>query len=220
MQTHVATRQDGAIPGAEEPEARSGTARRGRHHVDRGPHLRLQRGPPLELWHTYVPEEMSAEEIDRADWSQYLAAEQANFDEVRAEVTAKLEVEDRIPVNRYFEGSSIHPGHFAQDWSRSYVLEPTGTPVGGEVLPDGLSLRPASDGAPLPSGCRPYRFNPAPASASITSENSSAKKIMPTARTTIPRASRLTRRPAVAERCTTRKHRDHGTPDGPHGERR
>jgi len=85
-----------------------------------------QRGPALELWHTYVPEELSAEEIDCAGWSRYLAAEQANFDEVRAEVTAKLEVEDRIPVNRYFEGSPVHPGHFAQDWNRSYVLEPDG----------------------------------------------------------------------------------------------
>ena len=35
-----------------------------------------QRGPPLEVWHKYAPTEMSAEEIDIADWPQYLAAEE------------------------------------------------------------------------------------------------------------------------------------------------
>ena len=46
-----------------------------------------QRGPPLELWHTFVPVELSADELDQADWGRYLAAEQAAFDEVQAEVT-------------------------------------------------------------------------------------------------------------------------------------
>ena len=27
-----------------------------------------QRGPPLELWHTYVPHELTAAEIDKSDW--------------------------------------------------------------------------------------------------------------------------------------------------------
>ncbi|MBL8273873.1 MAG: hypothetical protein JNJ74_08685, partial [Xanthomonadales bacterium] len=27
-----------------------------------------QRGPPLELWHTYVPEELDADELEAADW--------------------------------------------------------------------------------------------------------------------------------------------------------
>jgi alpha-beta hydrolase superfamily lysophospholipase len=103
-----------------------------------------QRGPPLELWHTHVPTEMSPDELDRADWNRYLVAEQAIFDDVRAEVTAKLEVEDRIPVNRYFEGSPVHPGHFAQDWNRSYVLEPDGAPAGAAVFLHGLTDSPYS----------------------------------------------------------------------------
>jgi hypothetical protein len=79
-----------------------------------------QLGPPLELWHTYVPEELSLDELDRADWSRYLAAEQDIFNDVRAEVTAKLEVEDRVPVNWCFDGSPVYPGRFAQDfnWTR------------------------------------------------------------------------------------------------------
>ena len=103
-----------------------------------------QRGPPLEPWHTYVPDELSAEEIDAADWSRYLAAEQVIFEDVRAEVTAKLDPEDRTPVNRYFDGSPVYPGHFPQDWNRSYILEPEGPPVGAAVLLHGLTDSPYS----------------------------------------------------------------------------
>jgi alpha-beta hydrolase superfamily lysophospholipase len=103
-----------------------------------------QRGPPLEIWHTYAPDELSADELENVDWSQYLAAEQAIFDDMRVEVTAELEAEDRIPVNRYFEGSPVHPAGFAQDWNRSYVLEPEGAPVGAVVFLHGLTDSPYS----------------------------------------------------------------------------
>ena len=103
-----------------------------------------QRGPPLELWHTYVPHEMTAAEIGKADWAQYLAAEQKIFSEVRTQVTDKLDPESREPGNRYFAGSPIYPGNFAQDWNRSYVLEPAGAPVGAVVLLHGLTDSPYS----------------------------------------------------------------------------
>jgi len=63
---------------------------------------------------------------------------------VRAEVTQKLPPEDRIPVNRYFEGSPIYPGQFSQDWNRSYVLEPDGPPRGAVVFLHGLTDSPYS----------------------------------------------------------------------------
>jgi alpha-beta hydrolase superfamily lysophospholipase len=103
-----------------------------------------QSGPELELWHTFAPVELSAEELDEADWDGYLAAEQAAFDEVRAEVTAELDPEDRAPINRYFEGSPVYPGHFAKDWNRSYELAPEGAPVGAVVLLHGLTDAPYS----------------------------------------------------------------------------
>jgi alpha-beta hydrolase superfamily lysophospholipase len=103
-----------------------------------------QRGPPLELWHTYEPPELSADEIDRAHWDQYLAAEHAIFDDVRAEVTAQLDPKERVPVNRYFEGSPVYPGNFVQDWNRSYVLEPDGPPTGAAVFLHGLTDAPYS----------------------------------------------------------------------------
>ena len=103
-----------------------------------------QRGPPLELWHTYAPTELSADELDEADWSQYLGAERAAFEAMHREVDEQLDPEDRVPVNRYFAGSPVHPAGFAQDWNRSYVLEPEGTPVGAVVFLHGLTDSPYS----------------------------------------------------------------------------
>ncbi len=102
------------------------------------------RGAPLQIWHTHVPEELTSEELATADWTAYLAREQAIFDELRAEVTQKLDPEDRIPANRYFAGSPVYPGNFATDWNRSYILEPTGEPVGAAVFLHGLTDSPYS----------------------------------------------------------------------------
>ncbi|WP_341988994.1 alpha/beta hydrolase [Azorhizobium sp. AG788] len=103
-----------------------------------------QRGPPLEPWHTYVPQELTIPEMDRADWASYLATEQRLFDAVRGEVTEKLPPADRLPINRYFDGSPIYPPHFQQDWNRSYVLEPQGPVRGAVVLLHGLTDSPYS----------------------------------------------------------------------------
>lgn len=92
-----------------------------------------QRGLPLETWHTFVPQELHHKDLESSGWTDYLKAESAIFDSVRAEVTRKLPPEERVPVNRYFDGSPIYPGRFPQDWNRSYVLEPDG-PVKGAVL--------------------------------------------------------------------------------------
>jgi len=104
----------------------------------------IQRGPPLARWHTYVPHELRAKELDAADWSRYLAEEARVFDSVRTEVTQKLDPEDRVPLNRYFDGSPIYPAHFSQDFNRSYVLEPARAPVGAVVLLHGLTDSPYS----------------------------------------------------------------------------
>ena len=103
-----------------------------------------QRGPPLEAWHTYVPEELSAAKLDAVDWNEYLKAEERIFESVRAEVSQKLEPEARVPINRYFADSPIYPARFAQDWNRSYVLEPQGKPLGAVVLLHGLTDSPYS----------------------------------------------------------------------------
>ena len=103
-----------------------------------------QRGAPLAVWHTYAPEELTAQELAKAGWDDYLAAEQKIFESVRVNVTEKLAPEDQVPANRYFAGSPIYPGKFATDWNRSYLLEPDGKPVGAVVFLHGLTDSPYS----------------------------------------------------------------------------
>ncbi|MCU0808692.1 MAG: alpha/beta hydrolase [Candidatus Contendobacter sp.] len=103
-----------------------------------------QRGAPLALWHTYAPDELTAQELAKITWDDYLAAERKVFESVRVNVTQKLDPEDQVPANRYFEGSPIYPGNFATDWNRSYILEPEGTPVGAVVFLHGLTDSPYS----------------------------------------------------------------------------
>jgi alpha-beta hydrolase superfamily lysophospholipase len=102
------------------------------------------RAPPLKLWHTFVPRELDAKQIDAADWAAWLKAEDAAFDQVRIEVTDKLPADDRIRSNRFFAGSAMFPAGFATDWNRSYVLMPEATPRGAVVLLHGLTDSPYS----------------------------------------------------------------------------
>jgi len=104
----------------------------------------LQRGPPLGPWHTFVPQELPRAALDAADWRAYIAAEDAILDAVRREVTARLAPEDRVPVNRFYAGSPVHPPRFAQDWNRSFILEPDGPPRGVAVFLHGLTDAPFS----------------------------------------------------------------------------
>lgn len=103
-----------------------------------------QRGEPLEPWHTFVPNELDADEIDRTTWNGYLEAENAAFEEVRVEVTEKLDPSERLAYNRYFDGSPVYPGHFDTDWNHSYVLEPDKAPAGVAVFLHGLTDAPYS----------------------------------------------------------------------------
>jgi len=100
--------------------------------------------PPLEPWHKHVPVELTISEMDAGDWAAFLKAEDRIFQTMRTEVTDKLSPEAKTPSNRYYEGSPIYPAKFAQDWNRSYVLEPAGKPVGSVVLLHGLTDSPYS----------------------------------------------------------------------------
>jgi alpha-beta hydrolase superfamily lysophospholipase len=105
---------------------------------------RALNAPPLEPWHTFVPTELRAAELDAADWTRYMAQEQTVFDSVRDNVSRRLPDDARVPYNRYFEGSPVYPPRFAQDWNRSYVIEPAGSPRGAVVLLHGLTDSPYS----------------------------------------------------------------------------
>ncbi len=103
-----------------------------------------QQGAPLEVWHTFVPTELTVEEMDDADWDGYLKAESAVFGEVDTQVTQRLDEDGKIPSNRYFAGSPLFPGRFEVDWNRSFIMEPEGTAIGAVVLLHGLTDSPYS----------------------------------------------------------------------------
>ena len=52
---------------------------------------RVLSGPALQPWHTFVPAELHASDLDGADWARYLAQEGTIFESVRTEVSQKLE---------------------------------------------------------------------------------------------------------------------------------
>lgn len=103
-----------------------------------------QRGPPLDAWHTYHPPEMSRSVMATANLAAYMAAEDKAFAGVKANVTDKVDPEDRVRFNRYFAASPIYPPRFAQDFNRTYVLQPKGEPAGAAVFLHGLTDSPYS----------------------------------------------------------------------------
>lgn len=98
----------------------------------------------LEPWHLYRPTELDAAAIERCDWAGYLAAEDRAILAVECEVTARLDLADRIPINRFFVGSPVHPEGLAHNWNRSFILEPEGPITGAAVLLHGLTDSPYS----------------------------------------------------------------------------
>lgn len=103
-----------------------------------------ENGPDLHRWHTWVGDEMTAKEIDKASFSAYLARENAIFREMNREVTDTLSDAEKTPINRYYANSLVYPGQFSPDWNRSLVLIPQGKPRGAVVLLHGLTDSPYS----------------------------------------------------------------------------
>jgi alpha-beta hydrolase superfamily lysophospholipase len=104
----------------------------------------LRNIPPLEPWHTWVPDDLHSDAIDRTDWAGYLAAEDKLMLAMRKEMAASLQPFERVAYNRYFDQSQVYPGHFATDWNRSYEMRPTGDVRGAAVLLHGLTDSPYS----------------------------------------------------------------------------
>ncbi|KAB8309461.1 alpha/beta hydrolase [Erwinia endophytica] len=103
-----------------------------------------ERGPDLQPWHKWVPEELSARQMDRDNWQDYLENEQNIFAEMKRNVSDKISDDTPEILNRYAEKSPVYPEHFATDWNRSYELLPQGTPRGAVVLLHGLTDSPYS----------------------------------------------------------------------------
>ncbi len=104
----------------------------------------LSRGPALTPWHTVVPPELSAAELDRSDWPAYLAAEERAFAVVQHDVVEHVAPEYRTLANRYYAEAANFTGRFKPDWNRSFEMQPQGTPRGVVVLLHGLTDSPYS----------------------------------------------------------------------------
>lgn len=104
----------------------------------------LRNIPALEPWHTWVPDDLHSDVIDRLDWAGYLAAEDRLMQTMREEMTASLQPFERVAYNRYFDQSAVYPGRFATDWNRSYEARPNGVVRGAAVLLHGLTDSPYS----------------------------------------------------------------------------
>ncbi|MGQ3675509.1 alpha/beta hydrolase [Xanthobacter sp. TB0139] len=102
------------------------------------------RGAPLQPWHTFVPQEMSPAEMDKADLAAYRAAEDRLFVDIRRNVTDKLPARDRAGYDRYSAQSPVYPGHFAQDFNRTFEVVPQGEVQGAAVFLHGLTDSPYS----------------------------------------------------------------------------
>src|SRR5437763_13259783 len=76
--------------------------------------LQSERQPDLGPWHTWAPPEPDATAIDQLDWRGWLAIEDQLNRDMEARMREALEPSQRVPANRYFEGSPLFPGHFKQ----------------------------------------------------------------------------------------------------------
>lgn len=103
-----------------------------------------ERGPALQLWHTWSADEMTASEIDRASFASYLKREDKIFADMQREVSDRLPAADKTPINRFYSGSLVYPQRFTPNWNHSFILLPGGKPRGAVVLLHGLTDSPYS----------------------------------------------------------------------------
>lgn len=104
------------------------------------------RDEPLERWHTHVPADVVASEIDQLDWPGYLAAEDRLMAEVERDVVGPADQLDATGAySRYAAGSGVHRAATQAPWNRSHVLRPDrAEPVGVAVMLHGLTDSPYS----------------------------------------------------------------------------
>lgn len=102
-------------------------------------------GPPLEAWHRLATGETEAADLDRMDWTAYLAAESALLVRIQQRLHSHPpDIGRQQRFNRYESASPAHPSRLTRDWNRSFVLEPSGAPRGVAVLLHGLTDSPYS----------------------------------------------------------------------------
>ena len=101
---------------------------------------------PLEIWHTATldREFTAADATDRSTLTDYLAREDALFQNLDAEVYGHVEQNDVTTFSRYRSGGLQDPGVQHPNWNRTFELLPDGEVRGGVLLLHGLTDSPYS----------------------------------------------------------------------------
>jgi alpha-beta hydrolase superfamily lysophospholipase len=100
--------------------------------------------PELQPWHTEVPPELTAAEIDaRFTLADYLRREDDIMRDVRDRIEVRTPAALATPANRYFVASPLNPRQLPKDWNRTFETVPD-TIRGGALLVHGMSDGPYS----------------------------------------------------------------------------
>jgi alpha-beta hydrolase superfamily lysophospholipase len=107
--------------------------------------VQARRLSDLQPWHTQAPhlEVTAADMGPDFTLAQYLERESGLFDETRTMLQGAVKEPERVPGNRYWDGSPNYQWKFPVDWNRTFELAPEQI-KGGALLLHGLTDSPYS----------------------------------------------------------------------------
>ena len=110
----------------------------------------VNRMPEIQAWHRpLLSQDFRADDADGADFADYLAHENALFDELEIFVSERSEHQEgafepgMVPYDRYLSESPSNPARHSTNWNRTFVFT-TEEPRGAVLLLHGLSDSPYS----------------------------------------------------------------------------
>ena len=105
--------------------------------------LYLNNRPDLSVWHLAELDEEFTEDSGVETFKEYLALEDRLFKQLDELVYAKIEPEQKGPINRFNRGSLSDPERWTRNWNRSYEL-PVKSPRAAVLMLHGMSDSPYS----------------------------------------------------------------------------
>jgi len=103
-----------------------------------------RRLPDLETWHSHVPADATASDLESATLADYLRREETVFRDVHDRIERTSAGSASPPANRYDSRSRSHPSRMGSDRNRTYEIVPTDEIAGGALLVHGLTDSPYS----------------------------------------------------------------------------
>ncbi len=103
----------------------------------------LESREDLEIWHRADLPSEYGDGGEAASFQEYLALENALFEELAREVIDRVPPDPEHQINRYARSSFSSPDRWSRNWNRSYVLEHP-EPTAGVLMLHGMSDSPYS----------------------------------------------------------------------------